>query len=290
MTKTIAHWSLVALTLIWGMSFLVLSDGVKVLAPETLLFWRFLVAAVALLIIVFIKKARLPWKEGFIASIMFSIAYYSQTKGMLYTSPAVAAFITGLLVIFTPIVEGITYRKMPDLRVWLGSISALFGTYLLVGGEGSAKLIGIILQLTCAIFFSIHLVYIGSKKELDPAAFVAVQCIFMTVFFASIAGAKGTLVLPSSSLFEVLYLGLLATALGLSIQVKAQKMISPSEASLIFSLEPVFATIFSALLLHDTITWRSFLGMLMIFIASLAVDFNCKWQLKNILPRHESGL
>ncbi len=291
MTKTRAHRSLVALTLIWGMSFLVLSDGVKELAPETLLFWRFLVAAVALLGIVFIKKAHLPWKEGFIASIMFSIAYYAQTKGMLYTSPAVAAFLTGLLVIFTPLVEGVTSRKMPEIKVWLGSISALIGTYLLVGGDKDAQLIGIILQVICALFFAVHLVYIGSKKELDPVAFVAVQCIFMTVFFASLAGVKQTLAWPScSSLFRVMYLGLLATALGLSIQVQAQKKISPSEASLIFSLEPVFATIFSAILLHNTITWRSFLGMALIFMASLAVDFNCKWQSKSIVSRYESEL
>lgn len=287
--KTKAHWMLVVLTIIWGFSFIALSDGVKVLAPETLLFWRFLVASVALLgANVFNKKACLPWKEGFIASIMFAIAYYAQTKGLLYTSPSVAAFITGLLVIFTPIFEAVVAKKAPPLRVWLSSLIALLGTYFLVGtGNGNSTSLGVFLQLICAILFSVHIVYLGSKSHLDPIAFVAVQCIFMSAFYGGLATVKGTFAWPGQALLGILYLGLLATALGLSLQVKAQRSVSPSEASLIFSLEPVFAAIFSAIILKEKLTWSSFLGMGLIFIASLAVDFN--WQKDKTISSTESG-
>lgn len=276
MKKRTAHWSLVLLTSIWGFSFIVLSNGVEVFAPETLLFWRFLLAAIALLAMMFLTKNRskLPWKEGLFASFLFTIAFFCQTQGLLYTSPSVAAFLTGLLVIFTPIFESLVIKKPPKLKVWLSSCLALFGTYLLVGGGGGAKPLGIILQLIGAIFFAAHVVYLGNKPKLDAIAFVAVQCILMSIFFGVFSVVKGTLYFSIDGLIPVLYLGLLATALGFSVQVKAQKVIPPSEASLIFSLEPVFASIFSAVILHEGITLRAIIGMVFIFAASLAVDFN----------------
>lgn len=187
MTKTKAHISLVLITVIWGFSFIALSDAVAVLAPETLLLWRFLISAITLLLIKSLSgnKSKLPWKEGFVAAIMFTIAFFSQTKGMLFTSPSVAAFLTGLLVVFTPIFEGIFSRRSPKVKVWISSFLALFGTYLLVNGSAQAEAIGIILQITGAIFFALHVVYIGLKPELDSIGFVAAQSLFMAVFFWS---------------------------------------------------------------------------------------------------------
>lgn len=278
MTKTKAHISLVLITVIWGFSFIALSDAVAVLAPETLLLWRFLISAITLLLIKSLSgnKSKLPWKEGFVAAIMFTIAFFSQTKGMLFTSPSVAAFLTGLLVVFTPIFEGIFSRRSPKLKVWISSFLALFGTYLLVNGSAQAEAIGIILQITGAIFFALHVVYIGLKPELDSIGFVAAQSLFMAVFFGLLAAFNQTLVLPGKALSSVLYLGILASALGLTVQVKAQKMISASQASIIFALEPVFAAIFSAIFLHEAVTLRSLKGMILIFGATLIVDLNLK--------------
>ncbi|MDD2430443.1 MAG: DMT family transporter [Firmicutes bacterium] len=278
MTKTKAHISLVLITVIWGFSFIALSDAVAVLAPETLLLWRFLISAITLLLIKSLSgnKSKLPWKEGFVAAIMFTIAFFSQTKGMLFTSPSVAAFLTGLLVVFTPIFEGIFSRRSPKVKVWISSFLALFGTYLLVNGSAQAEAIGIILQITGAIFFALHVVYIGLKPELDSIGFVAAQSLFMAVFFGLLAAFNQTLVLPGKALSSVLYLGILASALGLTVQVKAQKMISASQASIIFALEPVFAAIFSAIFLHEAVTLRSLKGMILIFGATLIVDLNLK--------------
>ncbi|MDD4263455.1 MAG: DMT family transporter [Firmicutes bacterium] len=278
MTKTKAHISLVLITVIWGFSFIALSDAVAVLAPETLLLWRFLISAITLLLIKSLSgnKSKLPWKEGFVAAIMFTIAFFSQTKGMLFTSPSVAAFLTGLLVVFTPIFEGIFSRRSPKVKVWISSVLALFGTYLLVNGSAQAEAIGIILQITGAIFFALHVVYIGLKPELDSIGFVAAQSLFMAVFFGLLAAFNQTLVLPGKALSSVLYLGILASALGLTVQVKAQKMISASQASIIFALEPVFAAIFSAIFLHEAVTLRSLKGMILIFGATLIVDLNLK--------------
>lgn len=82
--------------------------------------------------------------------------------------------------------------------------------------------------------------------------------------------------LPGKGISAVLYLGILASALGLTVQVKAQKVIPPSEASIIFALEPVFATLFSALILSERITLPSFIGMILIFSATIIVDLNGK--------------
>lgn len=283
MTKSKAHMSLVLITIIWGFSFIVLRDGVAVLAPETLLFWRFLVAGIALFTIRLLSgnRSKLPWKEGFIAGLMFTIGFFSQTKGMLYTSPSVAAFLTGLLVVFTPLFEGVLTKKAPKIKIWISCFVALLGTYLLVGGDNSAQLIGIILQLFSAVFFALHVVYLGNKSKLDSIAFVAVQCIFMCVFFGFFASFNDTFTFPGKGLPAVLYLGILASAVGFSVQVKAQKVISPSEASIIFALEPVFAAIFSAFFLHEVVTLRSLLGMILIFVATLVIDFNLSFKKKS---------
>lgn len=278
MSKSKAQLSLVFISIVWGLSFLVLSDGVEFLAPETLLFWRFLTSAAVLFLIkkVTKNKKKLPWKEGLIAGVLFAVGYLSQTQGILYTSPSVAAFLTGLLVVFTPIIEGIVRRKAPRINVWISSFLALFGTYLLVNGGADAELIGVILQITCAVFFALHVVYIGSKPNVDPISFVTVQSLFVAAVCLVLAGFNGTLMLPGKGISAVLYLGILASALGLTVQVKAQKVIPPSEASIIFALEPVFATLFSALILSERITLPSFIGMILIFSATIIVDLNGK--------------
>ncbi|MFY9451262.1 MAG: EamA family transporter, partial [Bacillota bacterium] len=96
MSKSKAQLSLVFISIVWGLSFLVLSDGVEFLAPETLLFWRFLTSAAVLFLIkkVTKNKKKLPWKEGLIAGVLFAVGYLSQTQGILYTSPSVAALLT----------------------------------------------------------------------------------------------------------------------------------------------------------------------------------------------------
>mgnify|MGYP000856606257 FL=1 len=286
-----AHWLLVALTIIWGYSFIAISDAAKTLAPETLLFWRFLIASGILTVMAIMRKARLPWKEGTIAGIMFSISYLAQTVGLVHTNASVAAFITGLLVIFTPMCEGIMNKKAPSVQVWISSLIALGGTYLLVGGaSGSSSLYGIILLLICSIGFSIHLVYIGDKNHLDPIAFVAVQCLVMTLFFSVLAMGNNTFAWPGAGLRGVLFLALLATALGLSLQVYAQKYIPPSKASLIFSLEPVFATIFAAIILGEAMTKQSLIGMALIFLATIIVEIEFNWQTQNETSQQENGL
>ena len=252
------------------------SDGVEFWTRNAA-FWQFLTSAAVLFLIkkVTKKQKKLPWKEGLIAGVLFAVGYLSQTQGILYTSPSVwRHFLTGLLVVFT-IFEGIVRRKAPRINVWISSFLALFGTYLLVNGGAEAELIGVILQITCAVFCSPRSLYRleaqrGSNRFCyRTIAFCAAVCLVLQA-------SSGTLMLPGKGISAVLYLGILASALGLTVQVKAQKVIPPSEASIIFALEPVFATLFSALILSERITLPSFIGMILIFSATIIVDLNGK--------------
>ena len=244
-----AEGALVGAALLYGLTFPLVHDALADITPFAYLLGRFAIATLILMPFA-ISALRKPGPErrmlvraGLTAGVILFGGYATQTVGLQYTSPSTSAFITGLYVIITPIIESVISRKLPRPPVIAGIVIATIGLYLLTGADVSLGK-GEIFTLACAVLFAFHIVYIGAYANLlRPSQFTAMQ--IGAVAFLSIAptarGGVGTL--SALAIFAVVFTGIACSALALPLQLWGQQRIPPTRAALILLAEPVFAGI-----------------------------------------------
>ena len=238
---------MVLAALFYGITFPLVHDALVDVTPFAYLLGRF---ALASLIVV---PAAIPvlrrggvdrallLRVGTVAGVIMFGGYVTQTVGLQYTSPSTSAFITGLYVIFTPLVEAVVRRRWPPWPVCAGIVIATFGLYLLTGAELHMGR-GEILTLLCALLFAMHIVYIGTyATRLHPAPFTAMQVGMVAVLSVPATGVQGIGSITLLAVVAVVFSGVACSAIALPLQLWAQRRIAPSRAALILLAEPVFA-------------------------------------------------
>jgi drug/metabolite transporter (DMT)-like permease len=193
-----------------------------------------------------LDRPNLAW--GLLAGVFLSAGYIFQTWGLdgaTATTPARAAFITGLYVILTPLFQAVLLRKMPRRSTMLGAAIALGGLWLLsgIGAAGGGWVLGDALVVVCAVAYSLHMIVLGSTGEAhDVMALTLVQLATATVVCTVISAAKERPGLPSnpSVIWAILLTGVLASALAFVIQTWAQSKLPPARVALILVMEPAF--------------------------------------------------
>jgi drug/metabolite transporter (DMT)-like permease len=243
--------ALVLAALFFGSTFVLVRDAVRDVTPMAYLLLRFGIAALALA--PFAARAarrgaidrRLLARVGALAGVLLFGGYALQTVGLQYTSATTAAFITGLYVVFTPMVEAVVRRRLPPRAVLLGIVVATIGLYLLTGasielGKGEA------LELGCAAVFAVWIVYQGAYvNRLGAIPLTGVQLVVVTAIAMPATGATGGLgTLTALALFAAAFTGIMCSSVGLSLQLFAQRRLSPSRTALILLFEPVFGGLF----------------------------------------------
>jgi drug/metabolite transporter (DMT)-like permease len=169
--------------------------------------------------------------------------YATQTVGLQYTSPSTSAFITGLYVVITPLIESAISRRLPPRSVIGGIAIATVGLFLLTGadihlGRGEA------FTLACAVFFAFHIVYIGAYANLlRPAQFTAMQIGTVALLSVAPTAHQGVGSLTALAIFAIVFTGVACSAVALPLQLWGQRGIPASRAALILLAEPVFAGI-----------------------------------------------
>lgn len=201
-----------------------------------------------------IDKSILP--KGIALGILLCLGFVAQTIGLQYTSASKSGFITGLLVVFTPLMQFIIERQFPKLGNLIGVGCVTLGLYLLTSPEGSSFNFGDGLTLACAILFAIYIVYLDViSKETDIIQLTFLQ--LATTGFTSISLAwlfeDVQMVFSSTSIFSLLYLTIFATLLTTYTQTRFQKETTPTRAAVIFSIEPVFSAILAYIVLDEII-------------------------------------
>jgi drug/metabolite transporter (DMT)-like permease len=244
-----AEAALVGAALLYGVTFPLVHDALDDITPFAYLLGRFGIATLILLPVA-LPALRTPGPDrrmlvraGLTAGVILFGGYATQTVGLQYTSPSTSAFITGLYVVITPIIESAISRRLPRPPVLAGIAIATVGLYLLTGadvhlGEGE------VLTLACAVLFALHIVYIGAYANLlRPSQFTALQ--IGAVAFLSIAptAEQGVGTLSTLAVFAVVFTGVACSALALPLQLWGQRRIPPTRAALILLAEPVFAGI-----------------------------------------------
>lgn len=297
---------------IWGAAFVAQKIGIVVVDAFTFSAARFLISGIALLPIIFIggKKDRLmsmalsPQEKknqrktlitgGVLCGIFLAMAANLQQMGMADTSAGKAGFITALYIIFVPILRVFTRKKVSS-AVWVSVAVAFVGLYLLCVKEGLSVNEGDALVLLSALCFSFHILIIDKYSPLTNG--VQMSCIqFFVVSFVSailmLIFEKPSLNAVLSCWAPILYLGVVSGAAGYTLQIIGQKNAEPTTASLILSMEAVFATITGVIFLNESFTARELIGSILMFAAIILSQVSASKQtiFRNILAKNNKNI
>ncbi|MEW6727028.1 DMT family transporter [Desulforudis sp. 1088] len=261
-----ADIALLAVTFIWGITFVVVKEALEAIGPYWFLAIRFLIAGSFLALLRYralrgIKTDTL--KAGVIVGLALFGGYAFQTVGLQYTTASNAGFITGLSVVLVPLIAGIMSRRLPHWAAMLGVGSATCGLALLSIQDNLRISYGDVLIFFCALCFAAHIILVGKYAPRVSTYHLAVLQIF-TVGFISLAVAPVLETFPER-LAPAVQIALVATAipataLAFLIQSAAQKFTSPTHTAVIFTMEPVFAGLGAWLLAGETLSLRQWVG------------------------------
>ncbi len=265
--------------LIWGTAFVAQSVSTDHVGAFTFNAARSVIASVFLLALCLILRAirrRNPdtveqehsssAKELVIGSLCcgtaLTVACFLQQKGLETTSSGKAGFITALYIVIVPLI-GLFMKKHTPKTVWLSIPFAAVGLYLLCVKEGFTITVGDFYVLLCAFAYSAHILVIDHfTQKVDGVALSCGQ--FMT---ASVFSSLGMILTETPSLAgimacigPILYVGIFSSGVAYTLQILAQKDSNPTVVSLLMSLESVFATLAGAIILHDRMSGREYLG------------------------------
>lgn len=264
--STKANIYLIAIAIIWGLTFPLIRNAMDNIDPVVFVFLRFLMASTLLffLIIPFLKfTSKKIVTSGIFMGLLNSIAYIAQTKGLQTISASRSAFITGVSVVLVPFLAKLF--KIDDIRSidWVCSILCFIGIFVLTGLDFGAITIGDAWTLMGAIAFALQIIYFQhiSNHIKQYLLFTFYQLLF-TIPLALIISPKINFpaILNTDVLVALIFCACFATILTYFIQAKYQKFTTPQKVAFIFALEPVFACIFGLIINHEVIEYTTILG------------------------------
>lgn len=276
--------------LVWGVAFVAQSVGMEHMGPFTFNAARFILGGIVLLPFAVVnqygnaryKKNDKERKEylrisiigGICCGIALTIGGNLQQCGILYTSVGKAGFLTALYIVLVP-VFGIFMKQKPERRIWIGSILALLGLYLLCMHGSFAPNFGDVLLLLGAVAFTFHIIVIDHFSS--KANCVMMSCVqFLVSGVTSLALAfifeEPTFGAVVDGALPILYAGILSCGVGYTLQILGQKYVEPTVASLILSLESVISVLAGWVILHEVLSMRELFGCAFMFIAVILVQ------------------
>ena len=257
---------------IWGATFFIVKDALGGIDPVAMVAYRFLLAGVIMLGLVVItgRSVFKDLKQGAGLALILWLLYISQTIGLKYTTASNSGFITGLFVIFVPIIIRTWFRGRPTIMEWLATIVALGGLGLLTGGLTEINA-GDLLTLAAAVTYALHLLYSDKyiKKGADPLVISCQQFLIVGLLslLAMLLFGLDFRVHTASAGWITVFLAIFPSLTAFVTQMWAQKFTPPVKVSLIFAFEPVFAGVFAWTLGGEPFEMHRGLGGLLVFAA-----------------------
>ncbi|MEY3399661.1 MAG: hypothetical protein RLZZ486_129 [Actinomycetota bacterium] len=275
MQMKLAPWALLAVAAMWGISFVWMKDILDQQDVYSFLVSRFLVAAFAM---VLIKPSviRAINKElvtkGLVIGTALGAGYILQTLGLERTTPAITGFITGLYVVFTPLLAFMFLKEKLTLLMSFYIALAVAGLAIL-SVDGWSIGVGELLVLASALCFALHIILLGAwSKNFDAYALTVVQLIGCAILSAIPASLNGYKAPPDLQVWSVVvFTAVFATAFAFVIQTWSQARISTTKVAVILTMEVVFAALFSFMYGMEPFTLRLALGGTLVLIAMLAI-------------------
>ena len=281
--KLLGSISLLLATVIWGSAFVAQSVGMDHVGPYTFQAIRCAMAAVGLVPAIAIFDAgkndgknflsrfadKKLWTAGVLAGIPLCFAANLQQIGIVYTDAGKSAFLTAMYIIFVPLI-GIFLKRRPSPMIPVCVLLAAIGLYFLSCAGISRINVGDICLLLCALAFAVQITVIDHFAQIvDPLRLNCIQ--------AGVCAAGSALVMLfteaptlygiAGSWWPMCYAGFLSMGVAYSLQIIGQKHLDPAPASLIMSLESVFAALSGWLFLQETMSFEESVGCILVFLA-----------------------
>lgn len=288
--STLAHLLLLAVVAVWGATFVLVKDSLSDASPLLFNLLRMTLAAIALAIINrrHLRSVTLPTlAAGAVVGLFLAVGYQFQTAGLARTTAAKSAFITGLVVVFVPLLTAIPAIRpasahAPRASAYLGAFLAFSGLLLLTTPAGTTFSnlstsigLGDLLTLLCAIAFAGHLLSLAHTSSRIPIPQLAtLQIVFAAALMLLTLPLGGPIYLNLTPrlVIALAIASLLATAAAFTIQSWAQQHLPPTHTALLLTLEPVFAWLVSFLFLHERLSHRSLAGAALILAGILLTE------------------
>ena len=297
--KMLGNLLLLLTAMIWGTAFVGQRVGMDSIEPVTFNAARMWLAAAAIGLVAVLTgkksdsqdkkpvsgltdtrdKAQERRKNTIIGGIccgsFLTAASLFQQMGVVYTTAGKAGFITAMYMLLVPIINFVFFKKKNTWLVWTGVLVGVFGMYLLCITDGFSLTYGDTLVCICALLFSGHILCCDHFVQLgNPIRISAIQFATAAVIstIAAFLAEEPSWQKIASAAVPILYCGIVSGGIGYTLQMVAQRYTDPTIASLLMSLESVFAVIAGALLLGERMTARELAGCVIMFAAIVLVQ------------------
>jgi len=286
MSRPLAVLLLLIATAIWGLAFVAQKAAMAHMGPLTFSGTRFLLGGVALLPFALIelrRKAVSPsqfsrrlWLQIAVLCAAFFAGSILQQYGLAQTSVTNSGFLTALYVLFVPLIAFAVIRARPHPIIYLGAPLALIGIFYLNGGRLEAFNVGDMLVVVSAVFWGGHVFMLGllTRQTGLPIVLSAITVLSVGVvclafaFVFEVPELSGIL----SGWVQILYVGLMSTAIAFTLQAIGQQHVPSANAAIILSAESLFAALGGALLLGERLPLVGYAGAALIFFAIILVE------------------
>ena len=280
---------LLCATLIWGSAFVAQSVGMDHLGPMSFQAIRSLLAVLAMAVLVFcmdrdksqfflLWKSKALWKTGILCGLALYAAQGLQQVGLQSTEPGKAGFITAMYIVLVPVL-GLVLGRRCTWRVWVSVALAVAGLYLLSCTGVAGINLGDVLILISAGAFAVQILLIDHMaRDLDGLRLNGIQ--FLVVMLLSALTAALTETATWQGVLDctvpLLYTGILSSGVAFSLQILGQQHLPPEPASLIMSLESVFAVLSGWAILGQTLRPAEALGCCLVFAGVILCQYKAQ--------------
>ncbi len=275
---------LVTVALAWGLTFLMVQDAIQNVPVYAFLFWRFLLATILMGLIAYKSFQHTNIKTisyGVVLGVFLFLGFATQTFGLAYTKSSIVAFLTGLNVIIVPFLAYVVFKQHVRKMVFIASLLAVFGLYLLTLSGELTLGIGEFLSLSCALFFALQIVFTDIySKQVNVFILVFFQFLTVTIlaFVLSLFVDPVTfnIELEYTFLKALIITAIFATVYAFLVQTYMQQFTTPTKTAIIFAMEPVSAGFFGYFIGNEILTSTQTFGAVVIICAVLLAEIRFK--------------
>ena len=275
-----ADLSLLAITVVWGSSFVLTKNSLDYLATYNFLAIRFLLAALISGIIFYkniINVDKNTIKYGVFIGVILFTGYAFQTVGLNYTTASKSGFITGFSVVIVPVLSALLLKVKPYKSAVIGVVFAIIGLGFLTLDSSLSFNIGDLYTLIAALMFALQIITVGKytvKVDSIAMAIIQIGVVGILSLFFSFATEKPILPTGLKIWVPMFILSVLCTSVAFIVQNVMQNFTSPTHTALIYSGEPVFSAVFAYFVANEVLTEGAILGSILILAGMIISELD----------------
>jgi drug/metabolite transporter (DMT)-like permease len=272
----IAVLALLSVAAAWGSTFFLTKDLLQRMDVADYLALRFAIAAAALILVhppAISRLSKLDRRRAVALGVTYGVAQLVQTEGLRHTSASVSGFVTGMYVVFTPLLAAVILRHRIGRWAWVAVALATIGLAVL-SLRGLSMGTGELLTLVSAALYALHIIGLGAWSTPTNAFGLSTLQLVVIVAVCAVGAVPGGFKLPSGAAdwTSVIYMALVAGAFALIVQTWAQAHLTPTRAAIAMTMEPVFASGFAVVFGNESVTLRMLAGGALVVSAMYLVE------------------